>query len=73
MATLAELQTTLSEKKVNLAKIEDAGQGYRHGSFQLDRVQAEGLRKDIADLEMRISFIQNGCHGSSVVFGGHRG
>ena len=73
MATLTELQTTLAEKKANLAKVEDAGQGYRQGSFRLDRVQAEGLRKEIADLEMRIAFVGNGCQGSSVVFGGHLG
>ncbi|MCK5312918.1 MAG: hypothetical protein KAJ62_12455 [Desulfobacteraceae bacterium] len=73
MATLTELQTTLTEKKANLAKVEGAGQGYRQGSFRLDRVQAEGLREEIAGLEMRIAFVENACRGSSVVFGGHLG
>lgn len=73
MTTLSELKTELAEKKAALSRIQQS-QSYRSGPYQNERMDPEGLRKEILDLEHRIAIVKNNGRvpGSGVVFGGHR-
>jgi hypothetical protein len=75
MASLSELETELSEKKTALRSIQSGVQSYKSGPFQLQRMDPDGLRRDIRDLEHRIAIVKHNGRvpGAGVVFGGHLG